>query len=51
MKVLHECSRNIPGIDMQVYTYDTAKNKAWYINGFIIFYCPYCGIDLKELLT
>jgi hypothetical protein len=51
MKILHECPRNIPGMDMPVYTNDKGRDKTWYINAHIVFYCPYCGIDLKDIVT
>lgn len=49
MKILHECPRNIPEFDMEVYTSDKTRDKTWYINGHIVFFCPYCGIDLKDI--
>lgn len=48
MKILHECERNVPRMDMEIYSYDKGDNKAWYINGHIIFYCPYCGIESSK---
>lgn len=50
MKVKHECPRNIEGIDMPIYSYDKGNDKMWYIQGHIIFYCPYCGIDVRKII-
>jgi hypothetical protein len=49
MKALHECEKNIPRMDMEIYSYDKGENKAWYIGGHIIFYCPYCGVESNKL--
>jgi len=50
MKILHECERNIPKLGLgEVYTYDKRDPKSWYIQGYLVFYCPYCGIELKSV--
>ena len=49
MKVLHECERNIPKLGLEVYTYDKRDPKSWYIQGFLVFYCPYCGVELRKI--
>lgn len=54
MKELHICSRNFDVRDtdkpaIEIYTYDKKPQKSWYINGNIVFYCPYCGIDLRKV--
>lgn len=53
MKQLHICPRNLEVRDIakpaiEIYTYDKDKeHRSWYINAHIVFYCPYCGVDLK----
>jgi hypothetical protein len=50
MKIIHSCDRNIPDVgDLEIYSYDRGPDKKWYINARIIFYCPYCGIDMKKV--
>jgi hypothetical protein len=49
MKENHECSRNILGMDLPIYSNDKGREKTWYIMGHVVFYCPYCRINLKEL--
>jgi hypothetical protein len=49
MKQLHSCERNIPRMDMEIYSYDKTQDKTWYIAGHIIFFCPYCGIESNKL--